>query len=192
MCLGLLGRNATAGQLCTAEELCELVAGGHEIGCHTFSHMDAWTSGPRKFEASLTANAAAATKLLGLRLKSFSYPYSPPNPWNKKICGKVFSSARGGQAKANIAVADLNYLSAVFLERVKCRLEVLWHEAELAKREAGWLILASHDVSDQPSRFGISKELFVTILERLMKMEFRLLPVGSVVEELERDRRNKP
>src|SRR6266581_4896556 len=37
-CLGLLGTEAPTGRLCVPDDLMRVLAQGHELGCHTFSH----------------------------------------------------------------------------------------------------------------------------------------------------------
>src|SRR5688572_18882053 len=55
--LGLMGQQAPTGEIFVREDLDALVRDGHEIGCHTYAHYDAWATPARTFEASVIQNA---------------------------------------------------------------------------------------------------------------------------------------
>src|SRR5438874_616482 len=61
--LGLMGQDAVAGRIFNEEHLSELVNDGHELGCHTFDHCNAWETDPATFEESILRNQRALGKV---------------------------------------------------------------------------------------------------------------------------------
>src|SRR5438874_5730252 len=57
-CLGLLGTEAPTGRLCVLDDLMRILAEGHELGCHTFSHCHSWETDTRMFEDAIIKNRA--------------------------------------------------------------------------------------------------------------------------------------
>jgi len=54
---GLMGKQAPVGQIFLPEDLRELQRQGHELGCHTFGHCDAWRTKTPVFENSKIGRA---------------------------------------------------------------------------------------------------------------------------------------
>jgi len=115
--LGLLGKEEPSGQMFVSTDLTMLLECGHELGCHTFAHCHSWETDAAIFESSIMENRFALSKLiLGAEFRSFSYPISPPRPMTKAKIAKYFQCCRGGGQTVNVGTADLNQLSAYFLE----------------------------------------------------------------------------
>ncbi len=55
--------------------------------------------------------------------------------------------------------------------------------AENAKA-GGWLIFATHDVADEPSRYGCAPACFTEVVRAARESGSRLLPMMSVCHEL--------
>ena len=66
---------------------------------------------------------------------------------------------RGGGQKLNSGRADLNQLSAYFLEKSR-NMEAIKEVIDENRQARGWLIFATHDISDSPSPFGCTPEVF--------------------------------
>src|SRR5687768_8348252 len=52
----LLGRDSPVGPIFVESDLASLLADGHELGCHTFAHSNAWITPVHAFEKSLLDN----------------------------------------------------------------------------------------------------------------------------------------
>ena len=64
----------------TREEIAELVAAGHEIGNHTYNHVEIHTLGPQRLVQETQQAKNALEEMLGTDIVSFCYPvgrYSP-------------------------------------------------------------------------------------------------------------------
>ena len=62
--LGLMNAEAPVGRIFSEEDLSEVLARGHELGCHTFDHCHAWKTHPTAFEQSILKNRWALRQLL--------------------------------------------------------------------------------------------------------------------------------
>jgi len=183
--LGLLGKESPSGQIAVADDLRVLLQQSHELGCHTFSHCDAWESDSAQFEASIIENRIALNKIVpGATFKSFSYPMSPPRPMIKGAAARHFMCSRGGGQTFNVRTVDLNHLSAYFLEKSGERIRQVKDIIDCNQQSGGWLIFATHDIAKNPSRFGCSPEFFEEVVRYSARSGARILPVASALDAL--------
>ncbi len=183
--LGLAGRTIETGAMFTRDDLPRLLAGGHEIGCHTHDHCPAWETAPRAYldsvDRNLLAFAGTAEKPT---LATHSYPISYPRPATKRRLAKKFRACRGGGQAANVGIADLNYLNSFFLEQ--CHDDFAPVERAIAgiEEQGGWLIFSTHDVEDRPTRFGCTPAFFARALDRAVRSGATILPVARALDLL--------
>ena len=179
---GLMGKTAPTGEIFTAEDLSEFVRQGHELGCHTYDHCDSWETGSAEFEASILRNQKQLAELLpGARFASLSYPISWPRPQTKRYVAKYFDCARGGGQTFNVGTVDLNYLKAFFIEQSRDNFAAIQRVIDDNAAGNGWLIFATHDVSDSPTRFGCTTQLFERVVQRAMKSGAAVLPISAAL-----------
>jgi peptidoglycan/xylan/chitin deacetylase (PgdA/CDA1 family) len=180
--LGLLGRNSVSGPIATGEDLQRCLGEGHELGCHTFSHLDSWKTPARVFDDSLIQNSDALNDLIpGARFRSFSYPMSEPHPLVKRAASRHFLCCRSGGQKLNSGTADLNQLSAYFLEKANGNVEPIKNLIDKNTQLRGWIIFGSHDISSQPSPYGCTPEFFAKIVRYAVDSGARILPVAEAL-----------
>ena len=178
---GLMDRkNSPVGPIFSRDDLLALVKDGHELGCHTFSHCHAWNTRANEFERSLIENREALNRLLpNVVFKTMSYPISVPRPQTKRRTAKYFAGCRGGGQTLNARTMDLNNLRAFFIEKGTPALINAVIEQNAKAR--GWLIFATHDVCEKPSRFGCTPQLFEEVVLQAVKSGARILPVGEAL-----------
>jgi peptidoglycan/xylan/chitin deacetylase (PgdA/CDA1 family) len=162
------------------EDLEALVARGHEVGCHTFSHVAVSTLNKAMLESEIRNNAAFMEKLLpGYVLQSFSYPFGRVSPMGKLRLQRRFSSCRGIQPGINAEVADMGLLRAtsIYGDAIHPRIDVLLAEA---RKTCGWLVFYTHDVEATPSRFGCTPALFEQVVSMVAQhgLEVRTMQQG--------------
>jgi peptidoglycan/xylan/chitin deacetylase (PgdA/CDA1 family) len=180
---GLMGEKAPTGDIFTREDLDELVRQGHELACHTFDHCDSWETSPDEFEASIRRNRrAVGEQRPGLTLRSFSYPISSPRSETKRRVQAHYQCARGGGQTFNVGIADLNYLKAFFIEQSRDNFNAIRQLIDANARANGWLIFATHDICDAPSRFGCTSQFFNLIVEHSAKSGATVLPVSDALK----------
>jgi len=186
VCLGLLGNDSPSGSLCTAEDLRALLASGHELGCHTYSHCHSWDTRPEVFEESVLKNRAALETLIPtMKFESFSYPLAEPRPLTKRRTAPHFRCCRVGGQKFNAGKADLAGLAAYFLEQSRGDLQAVKDMIDCNRAARGWLIFATHDIADRPSRYGCTPEFFRAVVRYSVSSGAAILPVTSALKLLQ-------
>jgi glycosyltransferase involved in cell wall biosynthesis/peptidoglycan/xylan/chitin deacetylase (PgdA/CDA1 family) len=182
---GLMGEETPSGQIFSLEDLNTLFDQGHELGCHTFSHSNSWETSPREFENSIIKNRVALGELFpGREFQSFSYPISLPRPLSKARTARHFLSSRGGGQTINVGNVDLNQLSAYFLEKSRNSIETIKKIIDRNQRERGWLIFATHDISDSPTPFGCTPEFFENVVKYAISSGAQIVPVIKAMQVL--------
>jgi peptidoglycan/xylan/chitin deacetylase (PgdA/CDA1 family) len=182
--LGLIDQDAPSGRIFVPDDLKIVLDQGHELGCHTFSHCDAWRTPRRAFERSIAENRTALAKLLpGAEFRTFSYPINPPWPLTKSRIANSFLCCRGGGQTFNAGIADLNLLSAYFLEQNR-NVQAAKNLIDRNQSARGWLIFATHDIAANPTRFGCTPAFFEDVVRYAVSSGARILPVVSALEAL--------
>jgi Polysaccharide deacetylase len=183
--LGLMGRQTETGSMFLLEDLKALTAQGHELGCHTFSHCHAWNTSPHLFETAVIENRKALSELMpATSFHTLSYPISVPRGRTKRRVSKYFACSRGGGQTFNVGKADLNYLNGYFLEQARDNPEAIKDVIEQNCEAKGWLIFATHDISEHPTRWGCTPDFFEDVVQRSVHSGARILPVFQAYEAL--------
>ena len=184
--LGLLGQPGPSGPLAGAQELQAAAAAGHELGCHTHDHLDAWQVRPADFLASVEANARALQRIVpGTRFETFAYPKSGAVAAVKPALARRFLACRHGGQRGNAGSVDRDLLAACFLDRQQhADLSFLRHLLEENARRRGWLILATHDVAADPSPFGCTPAFLEAVVRHALRTGARVLPVREALREV--------
>lgn len=182
---GLMGTTAPTGSIFVEADLERLLADGHELGCHTYQHLDSWETGARDFDASIARNQSALAALApAARFTSFSYPISVPNAGTKRVASEHFATSRCGGQSFNVASLDRNLLKAFFIEKQRDHLEVIARLIEENARQNGWLIFATHDVDESPTPFGCTPAAFEQVVRWSTQSGARILPVAQAIDEI--------
>jgi len=182
----LLGSKSPSGRIASIADLESLLQHGHEVGCHTFDHLDGTKVTPVEFERSIHANRAALVdSRLGARFGVFAYPLDGPALPVKRITGPHFAASRWGGQTFNHDVIDLNLLKAYFLDqRSPATLKKLANLFESNANAGGWLIFATHDISREPSEYGWGETYFREVVRLAVESGARVLPMTNVCAEL--------
>lgn len=181
--LGLLGQGSPSGPIAEAHALRDALAAGHELGCHTYDHLDAWQVPPQAYIASVDANARALEALLpGARFETFAYPKSGARATVKPALAQRFLACRHGGQCANTGQADRDLLAACFLDRSqRADLSFLRHLIEHNARSGGWLIFATHDVQPDPSPWGCTPAFLEAVVRHALRTGTEVLPVREAL-----------
>jgi peptidoglycan/xylan/chitin deacetylase (PgdA/CDA1 family) len=182
---GLMGKQAPTGEMFLPGDAKAALERGHELGCHTFAHCDAWQTETSVFEDSIRANQVALRGVVtGASFRTLSYPINPPRALTKRRIAKYFTCGRGGGQTFNVGTADLNYLRAFFLEKSRGNPEPVKKLIDQNRSARGWLIFATHDVCKNPTAFGCTPEFFEEIVRWAIASGAKILPVIEVWETL--------
>lgn len=159
---GLAHTYGPMGRYGADEDTLRLHQAGHEIACHTFSHLDCGKADGATIAADVDRNQAAL-RALGLPgSTSFAYPYGDVSPAAKRVLDGRYAVLRALHHGVITTGTDLNQAPAVGIEGEDGEAVAARWLDEAARRKA-WLILFTHDVRESPSPFGCTPQ----VLERL-------------------------
>jgi peptidoglycan/xylan/chitin deacetylase (PgdA/CDA1 family) len=178
------GESTQYGPMFDAADVARLTAAGHEVGCHTFAHVDCARATADDVFADMVRNADALTAMgLEERLVSFAYPYGETSVALKDSLPARFTSARGttpGLAHGRIDLAQLP-ANALFGDDAQKRALLL---LEQARRRNAWVIFYAHDVSTRPTPWGASTGLLERVVTSAYATGIEIAPVRDVAARI--------
>jgi peptidoglycan/xylan/chitin deacetylase (PgdA/CDA1 family) len=180
----LIGQPGDHWSSLTNDAIVRLHQAGHEIACHTFSHLRAVDLDHATMAREIAQNRNYFHGLdPSIRLENFAYPYGLASVWRKPQLAKTFRSARGILPGVNRDVIDLQFLRASPL--VDCEIDTAGVDRyfDEAVASGGWLIFYGHDVVEAPSPYGCTPAL---LRHALKAAEKRNMPIVTVAEALRR------
>ena len=183
--IGLMSTSNELGDQFRRDDLDTLLNEGHELASHTFSHVSCRSVSRAAFIRDVEKGRAAITDLTGkVDSGNFALPFGEITLNAKRALGKGVTSCRGIWQGLNGPEVDLNLLRANSLYGGRdqaARVKELILENE---RQKSWLIFYSHDVQDNPSRFGCTPALLEFAVSFASQRSGRMLTVADVVAEL--------
>ncbi|WGM39678.1 polysaccharide deacetylase family protein [Caulobacter sp. NIBR1757] len=177
ICAGLEDGDGPMGRYGSSEDARRLAAAGHEVACHTFSHLDCGQADQQAIAADVARNGLALAMRGAPDPVSFAYPYGDVSFAAKKALGGRFKTLRTVQAGLVTDGADANQLPAVGIEGEAGEADALRWMDEAARRKA-WLILYTHDVAARPSAWGCTPEALARLAERA-KSKFEVVTMAQ-------------
>lgn len=180
---GLEERDGPMGRYGSAEDARRLAAAGHELGCHTFSHIDCGQAGAAAIADEVNTNARALADRGAPVLTSFAYPYGDVSLSAKRTLGPRFATLRTVTAGLVTGGSDANQLPAVGIEGANGE-AVATRWLEEALRRKAWLILYTHDVTEAPSDWGCTPETLDRLARRALAAGFEVLTAREAAQRL--------
>ncbi len=179
------GKPSPTGRLATAEHLKALHANGHEIACHTFSHMQVVGIDRQALASDLERNRFFLQSVIGdVAVRNFAYPYGDISFSTKRYLGERYDSCRATTPGVNADVADLGVLKSNALEQTSIGRQGISHLITETVRRNGWLLFASHDVAEAPSPYGVRPDLLTFALRSALAAGCRLVTVAQALRIL--------
>ena len=183
VCAGLDSREGPMGLYGETAGYVGLAARGHEIACHTYSHLDCGQAAGPVITADVDRNAETLTAA-GLETRNFAYPYGDVSPQAKAVLQDRFGSLRGLHPGLIREGSDLNLLPAVGIEGPNGEANAArWIDKALANR--AWLILYTHDVRPEPSAWGCTPDALKRLIQRAKAGGAEIATVAEVLDRLE-------
>jgi peptidoglycan/xylan/chitin deacetylase (PgdA/CDA1 family) len=175
---GLAGEDGPMGRYATAGEMKDALAAGHEIACHTFSHLDCGQASGAEINADVAKNAAALAALGAPPAETFAYPYGDVNRAAKLMLGVRYRLLRALHHGLIEAGVDLNQAPAVGIEGADGEaLGRRW--IDRAVDRCAWLILYTHDVAESPSPFGCTPAALNRLIDYALEAGAELVSVAE-------------
>jgi peptidoglycan/xylan/chitin deacetylase (PgdA/CDA1 family) len=163
-------------------DLRRLLDNGHEIGCHTASHLHAAQVARSRLVGDIEANARFLREKFGdVRMSTFAFPFGDMDLPSKLTLQQRFAACRSNLPGVNRGVADLGSLRA---ERLYSRLTDEDRVGSLIARSAqprSWLIFYTHGVDDDPMHYGCTPALLKAAVKSALAAGCQVLPVRNAL-----------
>ena len=179
----LAGQPAPMGICATGDDYRRLAEAGHEIACHTFSHLDCGQATGDEAMEDCERNLAQLDQWTGEPVCSFAFPYGDVAAGPKQRLAERFATLRGLHHGVIAAGTDLSQLPAVGIEGPGGEATALSWLGVAAARPA-WLILYTHDVTEQPSAWGCTPSTLARIIDKALEQGFEIETVARVTQNL--------
>jgi peptidoglycan/xylan/chitin deacetylase (PgdA/CDA1 family) len=179
---GIAGQESPFGVYAAEDDIKRLMDAGHEIACHTYSHLDCGRAAGPKVVADVEQNKAAL-EALGASPRTFAYPYGDVSPASKQAIGDKFTMLRALHHGVIEDGADLNQAPAIGIEGPDGELTAI-HWLREAARKRAWVILFTHDVSKSPSPFGCTPGALERLCDAALSMGFEVVTAAEGAERV--------
>lgn len=173
---GLAGTTVDGVRQFDRDDLAEIAAAGHEIGCHTFDHLRVVFADRAAVETTLSRNADFVRDAAGVEMTTFAYPFGHANLATKYMIAQRFKAARGIWAGPNAPSIDMAQVQSTPLENGSFDLAAYDELIGQAKATNGWLVFFAHDVDDAPSSYGCTPAQLEAVLKRVVEAGVEVLP----------------
>jgi len=180
---GLAGQIGPMGVYAQAEDARRLAAAGHEIACHTFSHLDCGQADAAAIVGDVDRNSEGLKAWGAAYTESFAYPYGDVSIPAKRVLGGRFRTLRTVQAGLVEDGADANQLPAVGIEGPEGEAAAMRWLDRAAERRA-WLILYTHDVAESPSAWGCTPEALGHLVDAAVARGFDVVTAAEGARRL--------
>lgn len=187
---GVRGTYYTAGGFCGRtmdsityygeSDLRDLIAAGHEVGCHGYSHQPTPDLANAALAEDARRNAEFLAPFVG-KAVSYAFPFGAVSPRTKRFYAPRFASLRGVHPGLNQGRVDLGQLATISLEH-RCFSERAIDAAiAAAKAKGGWLVFHTHDVDDAPTPYGTTPQQLDWTLARVKAGGIDFLPMREAL-----------
>jgi peptidoglycan/xylan/chitin deacetylase (PgdA/CDA1 family) len=182
---GICGAADTHWRVIGGDQVRALHERGHEIGCHTFSHINVEVLDAAGMEEECRRNGDTLARLApGIRLANFCFPFGRLSLARKLQLAQRFDTCRGIYEGVNTGTVDLALLKVIELYDRTLTPDKLKHVLHQAQERNGWLIFYTHDVADPPSWIGCSPALLRSTVETVQAMGLQCLPIRDALKEI--------
>jgi peptidoglycan/xylan/chitin deacetylase (PgdA/CDA1 family) len=165
-----------------ADDIVGLHRGGHEIACHTFSHVRTPDLNAATLAAEIEKNRNYLLALdPSIRIENFAYPYGLGSVSHKRRLKKSFRSSRGIIPGANSGTVDLQFLNSTPLINRHIDYDGIDRAFDETIAENGWLIFYGHDVAASPSPYGCTPSLLRHALAAASRRNIQILSVAGAL-----------
>lgn len=175
---GLAGATGPMGDYAAAADYRRLADAGHEIGCHTFSHLDCGKAAGSESLGDVARNAAWLAEAALPAAATFAYPYGDVAPGPKRALAPRYALLRGLHHGLIEKGCDLNQAPAVGIEGPEGEAQAMaWLDRAWLRK--AWLILYTHDVAEAASPWGCTPGALARVLGRAKELDFDVVTAAE-------------
>ncbi len=182
--LGLMDRDSALGKMFSLSSIEAAFAEGHELGCHTYSHINSFKVSLKKVSESIEKNQREIEKIFpGFRFANFSYPFGEVTAGLKKIVNEKFLSGRTSYIGLNHGIVDLNALKATAMDSNSMDLKAVQKLINRSRELKAWIIFYTHDVRENCSPFGCKPKFFEDVVKLCQQNNLEVLTVNQTLQK---------
>jgi peptidoglycan/xylan/chitin deacetylase (PgdA/CDA1 family) len=164
----------------TIDDVLALRHRGHEIGCHTFSHLRACDLDEASLADEIVRNRDYFAALdASIEATTFAYPFGYGSFARKPQLKSKFLTCRSIRPGVNSGSVDPQFLHASPLIDGQISHDGIERLFDDAQATNGWLIFYGHDVADRPSPWGCTPALMNYAVEAACR---RNIPALTMAE----------
>lgn len=164
------------------DDIVDLHKRGHEIGDHTYSHINAKGLKAKNYMADVERNQQALKELGLPPSENFAFPFGDVTNVIKKELRHKFSTLRGVLPPQN-SKTDANFLPAIPIYSGR-NVNIAMEEIANLPQTQRWLNLFTHDVRDHPSPFGCTPDEFQRVVSAVKTSGARIMSVKEAYHTL--------
>jgi peptidoglycan/xylan/chitin deacetylase (PgdA/CDA1 family) len=180
---GLLGTTNHHGLQMNGDDVKSAFDRGHEIGGHSYSHIDATDTDFDTFIKDENRNLAALAALGLPACRTFAYPFGQTHRALKTRLAKDYDGLRGITSGPMINQADLNQIRSTPLfagqdfEKAMAQIRALQHTP-------AWVTLFTHDITENPTQWGCTPAQMDSAINAVKEVGADVLPVADAIDFL--------
>ncbi len=180
---GLIGDESPMGAFADAEAITRLAEAGHEIGCHSYTHLDCGRADAGEVIGDIERNREV---LAGWGLPApttFAYPYGEVSRGPKRALAERFALMRALHYGVVTEGSDLNQAPCVGIEGPRGeQIAARWIGCAAERR--AWLILYTHDVAETPSQWGCTPAALGRLADDAVARGFEVVTLAEGARRL--------
>jgi peptidoglycan/xylan/chitin deacetylase (PgdA/CDA1 family) len=180
---GLCGRDGPMGRYADEAQVRALARAGHEIGCHTYTHLDCGRAEAGAIAREVELNSALLAGWVGAEPSTFAYPYGDVSVHAKVALRRRFRALRALHEGLVEPGGDLNQMPAVGVEGADGEDRAARWIDRAAARKA-WLVLYTHDVREAPSPWGCTPDALKRLVDRAQNQGFEIHTVAHGLDRI--------
>ena len=174
----MAGTDVATGRMADATAVRRLADAGHEVGCHTYSHLDCGQATAEDAVEDVARNAATLAAWGLPRPTTFAYPFGDVAPAAKRALAGRFALMRALHPGLVTAGADLNQAPAIGVEGADGEAHARrW--LNRARGRKAWLLLYTHDVAEDPTPWGCTPAALERLADTALGAGFEVVTVAE-------------
>lgn len=180
-----LGPKSGERRFINAEEIKSLHKQGHDIGCHTYSHLNLRKHSASKIISDCNNNTNKLRNMLNIEsIDHFAYPYGMVSLSGKRALGSKYKTLRTTEHGFNVGKTDLTHLKAVSLCSNTFNKDSIRDVIRQAISRRAWVIFYSHDICENPTEWGTNIEDFRWVVEQCVAADAEVLNVSDAYRKI--------
>jgi peptidoglycan/xylan/chitin deacetylase (PgdA/CDA1 family) len=180
---GLAGTRGHMGDYASQDQIMAASRAGHEIACHTYSHLDCAQVSGVVVARDIARNSATLMDWGAPEPTSFAYPFGDVGAAAKLAAAERFTFSRALHRGVVNTGSDLNQAPAIGIEgEAGEKLAMRWMDK--AHDQLGWVILFTHGVEAEHTPFGATADGFSRLVGAAVAREFDVVTIAEGARRL--------